>query len=79
MNSVVKGVWATPAAREEFNPFERATAVEAYEQYGPQLFVGGVGFAVYGLPGSRRLLLTDRNGCVTLMTVEEVEAERRRR
>ena len=75
---MVKGVWATPAAREEFDSFERASCVENYEQCGPQLFVGGVGFAEYELSGGRRLILADRDGRVSLMTFEEVEAERRR-
>ena len=74
---MVRGVWATPTAREEFSSFERANCVENYEHYGPQLFVGGVGFAEYEFPGGRRLLLADRGGRVSLMTAEEVGAERR--
>ena len=77
MNSVVKGVWATPAAQEEFNFFERAVAVEDYEQCGPQYFAGGAGFAIYELSGGRSLVLAERNGLVSLMTQAEVEAERR--
>ena len=45
---VVKGVWATPAAREELTPPERASCVENYEQYEPQLLVG-VAHNVHGL------------------------------
>ena len=68
---MVRGVWATSAAWEEFNPFERANCVENHEHYGPQLFAGGVGFAVFRFPRGRTLVLAERNGVVSLMTEEE--------
>ena len=74
---MVRGVWATPAAREEFSSSERGSCVEDYERRGPQYFAVDAGFALYEFFGDRRLLLAERRGLVSLMTEEEVEAERR--
>ena len=77
--STVRGVWATSAAREMFTEGERAFAVEDYEEHGPQIFAGGVGFAYYDFAGGRTLVLADNTGKVSLMTLEEIREERRRR
>ena len=74
----MKGVWATPAAREKFTPTERGYAVEDYEEHGPQLFAGGAGFAYYHCSEGRTLVLAERDGRASLMTLEEVKEEQRR-
>ena len=73
----MRGVWATPAAREEFSEEERAFCVADYEERGPQYFAVDSGFAKYGFAGGRVLVLAERRGLCTLMTEEEVEEERR--
>ena len=73
----MKGVWATSAAREEFTATERAYAVEDYEEHGPQLFARGAGFAYYHFSEGRTLVLAEKGGRVSLMTLEEVQEEQR--
>ena len=75
----VKAVWATSAAREEFTSTERADCVEDYEQNGPQLFVGGGGFAYYYFANGRTMVLAEKDGKVSLFTLEEIQEEPRRR
>jgi hypothetical protein len=76
----VRGVWATPAAREEFRPAELDSAVADYEVWGPQFVSGrgGVGFRYYEVSEGRVLLLAERRGLVTLMTLEEFGGEVRK-
>ena len=73
---MIRGVWATSAAREEFSPSEREGVVHDYDQRGPQLFADGAGFAVYHFSGGRRLMVAEQEGRVSLMTCEEVQQER---
>ncbi len=74
----VRGVWATSAAREAFSPSERSGAVSAYEEHGPQYFADGAGFAVYHFPGGRSLMAAEREGRVSLFTLEEIHDEQER-
>jgi len=76
----MRGVWPTPAAREEFRPSELQAAMDDYSERGPQYFAGEprAGFAVYNFSGSRVLVLCERRGLVSLMTPDEVEEEQRK-
>ena len=75
----MRGVWPTPAAREEFRPSELQAAMDDYSERGPQYFAGEprAGFAVYNFSGSRVLVLCERRGLVSLMTLDEVEEQRK--
>jgi hypothetical protein len=77
----MKGVWTTPAAREEFRRSELQAAMDDYTERGPQYFAGEprAGFAVYNFSGSRVLVLCERRGLVSLMTLDEVEVEEEQR
>lgn len=76
----IEGVWATPAAREEFTDSERQECLDDYAERGPQFVAaGGEGFAFYKFTDGRELLLADNHGKVSVMTQEEFrEAQRRR-
>ena len=73
----IRGVWATSAARAMFTESERQGCVDDYEARGPQLYAGGAGFAHYDLPGGRTLVLAERDGKVSVMTLEEIREEQR--
>ena len=75
----VEAVWATLAAREEFNASERQGCIDDYSERGPQFFTRGVGFASYKFTDGRALLLADNGGKVSVMTHEEYEEARARR
>ncbi len=77
MSPAVRGVWATPEARSEFSPSELDWCVKCYQERGAQRVVEGGAFAIYELSGGRELLLCERRGLVSLMTLEAVEAEAR--
>ena len=77
MSPAVKGVWATEGARGAFPPSEMDWCVACYQERGAQQFVDGIAFAVYECSGGRELLLCERRGLVSLMTLEEVEADAR--
>jgi hypothetical protein len=75
----IEGVWATPAAREEFTASERQERLADYSERGPQWVAaeGGVGFRYYIFPDDRCLVLVDNHGKVSVMTLEEIEAARK--
>jgi hypothetical protein len=73
----MRGVWPTPAAREEFRPSELEAAIDDYTERGPQYFAGEprAGFALYSFSGGRVLVLAERRGLLSLMTKEELGEE----
>ena len=76
----IVGVWATPAAREEFTDSERQECVDDYAERGPQFVAGGgQGFAFYKFTDGRALLLADNHGKVSVITQEEYHEARRAR
>jgi hypothetical protein len=70
----IRGVWASPEAREVFSVAEMNWAVEDYSERGLQHFAMDSGFAFYQF-GGRVLVLGERRGLVSLFTKREIEAE----